>query len=177
MYLCRRKESRIRQYLGSKECGDTEESHVGASHTSLGVEGVEPLSREDQRLHGSPLDGPLTKKRQLRQKLFFNKRKGKTWLGGKLTRSLSARAGVVASSLAPARQRGTMAANYNVFRRSCSINKKICIRKYDRPNNNFGMQFLAGFRSVQACWNNLMIALPKRLRWAVEHLEMRKFVT
>merc|ERR1719291_753180 len=30
-------------------------------------------------------------------------------LGGKLTRSLSARAGVVANSLAPARQRGTMA--------------------------------------------------------------------
>merc|ERR1711874_145902 len=31
------------------------------------------------------------------------------WRGGKLTRSLSARAGVVASSLAPARQRGTVA--------------------------------------------------------------------
>ena len=55
-------ESTIRQYLGSKEGGDTEECHVGTSHTSLGVEGVEPLSREDQRLHGSPLDGPLTKK-------------------------------------------------------------------------------------------------------------------
>ena len=54
-------ESTIRQYLGSKEGGDSEESHVGTSHTSLGVEGVEPLSREDQRLHGSPLNGPLTK--------------------------------------------------------------------------------------------------------------------
>ena len=54
-------ESTIRQYLGSKECGYTEESHIGPSHTSLGVEGVEPLSREDQRLHGSPLNWPLTK--------------------------------------------------------------------------------------------------------------------
>ena len=54
-------ESTIRQYLGGKEGGDSEVSHIGASHTSLGVEGVEPLSREDQRLHGSPLNWPLTK--------------------------------------------------------------------------------------------------------------------
>merc|ERR1711962_1151678 len=46
-------------FLGSKEGGYSEESHVGASHTSLGVEGVEPLSREDQRLHRSPLNWPL----------------------------------------------------------------------------------------------------------------------
>ena len=54
-------ESTIRQYLGGKEGGDSEESHVGASDTSLGVEGVEPLGGEDQRLHGSPLNWPLTK--------------------------------------------------------------------------------------------------------------------
>merc|ERR1712117_692318 len=46
-------------FLGSKEGGDTEECHVGTSHTSLGVEGVEPLSWEDQCLHGPPLNWPL----------------------------------------------------------------------------------------------------------------------
>merc|ERR1711962_1381268 len=65
-------------FLGSKECGYTEKSHVGASHTSLGVEGVEPLSREDQRLHGSPLDWPLAGREVDKVPL------GKSWCGGQL---------------------------------------------------------------------------------------------
>merc|ERR1712107_129458 len=65
-------------FLGSKEGGDSEESHVGASNASLGVEGVEPLSREDQRLHGSPLNWPLAGREVDKVPL------GKSWCGGQL---------------------------------------------------------------------------------------------
>merc|ERR1711962_1463031 len=65
-------------FLGSKECGDTKESHVGPSHTSLGVEGVEPLSREDQRLHRSSLNWPLAGREVDKVPL------GKSWCGGQL---------------------------------------------------------------------------------------------
>merc|ERR1712107_685400 len=65
-------------FLGRKEGGDSEESHVGASHASLGVESVEPLSREDQRLHGSPLNWPLAGREVDKVPL------GKSWCGGQL---------------------------------------------------------------------------------------------
>merc|ERR1719239_745454 len=66
-------------FLGCKEGGDTEEGHVGAGHTSLGVEGIEPFSRENECLHGSPLNWPLSGREVDKIPL------SKGWCGGQLS--------------------------------------------------------------------------------------------
>merc|ERR1711872_832799 len=66
-------------FLGGQEGGDTKERHVRSSHASLGVKGIEPFSWEDECLHGSPLNWPLSGREVDKISL------GKRWCSGQFS--------------------------------------------------------------------------------------------
>ena len=70
-----------------------------------------------------------------------------------------------------------MAANKEVFRRSCSIkSKNLCPKIWLPKFTSMGCEFLQACAAYKHA-EQFKIVLPKRLRKAVEHLEIRKFIS